>query len=72
MVKAVRTSRSTPGPCPPRGLGPIGPKYLYGLAPIKITYLPSFGAIGPMTRKADLPLALGLAAGPLGGVLGLI
>ena len=49
-VKAVRTSRITLGPFRPGGWGPIGPNYLCGLVPIGIKHLPSFGAIGPMTR----------------------
>ena len=37
-----------------------------------VTRLPSLDPIGLMTMTADLPLALGLAAGPLGEVVDLI
>ena len=68
-MSAARTSRTTLGPPPPRSWGPIGPTHLFGHVPMWVIHLPSFGPIGPKTMAADLPLALGLAARPLGEVL---
>ena len=77
--KAARTSRTTPGPPEPLpglplpgGWGQLGPKYVFDHFSIGVTHLPSFNSIGPMTTAADLPLALGRAAGPLGEVLDLL
>ena len=57
---------------PTQEVGSYRSKYLCGHVPMWIKHLPSFGSIGAMTRAADLPLALGLAVGPLGEVLDLI
>ena len=71
-VKAAWTSRTTQGPPPPEGWGPTGPKHLCGHVHLWVIVMPSFNLIGSMTMAADLPLALGPAAGPLGEVLDLI
>ena len=44
----------------------LGPKYLFGPFPALVTRLPSYGLISPTTMSADLPIALGMAAEPLG------
>ena len=49
-----------------------GQKHLSGYVTVQETHSPSFDPIGPRTTAADLPLALGLASGPLGEVLDLI
>ena len=54
------------------GWGQMGSTYVCGHVPMRVKHLPSFSSIGPMTTAADHPLALGLAAGPLGEVLDLI
>ena len=54
------------------GWGPIGPKYICGQVPMRVKHLPSLSSVSPGTTAADLPLALGRSAGPLGEVLGLI
>ena len=66
-------SRTTPWPHPPGvGWGLIVPNYLCGQVPMRVKHLPSFSSVSPGTTAADLPLALGRCAGPLGEVLGLI
>ena len=59
-------------PPPLSGLVPTGPKHVCGPVHVWVIVMPIFGLIGQMSMAADLPLALELAAGPVGEVLGLI
>ena len=69
MVEAARTSRRTLCPPPALDIGVQGSKCYCDLLPMRVTFLPSFGPIGPGTMAPDLPRAQGPAGGHLSEVL---